>query len=377
MKTNFGNEKKSNEFNNTYENPPKTYDQSENSDLNSRFNPVQQKQFGGQGNPVNMRDSGNSLDQSMYQRRENRTNQSYGDFYGKEESEVRNMRFGNKNAANEQFGRLGNEMNNEKHLSGNRTQSSNASRTGRSDYSDEYNIGYQGGQQNRNFQNSFSETNQRPGNSRSNYFDDNEASFKAMGSNMEMDEYDEQGMSGEPFRHANYKMQGSFQSGGNYETMGVKGDKRPQMDQKWNPDNEVGFQRRENPFPGTGTTLRNLPARNETGRFGQTAESGNYGGNEGGPYNESRRFSQTKQYEEEEGYEDKRSHKEEGKYDLDRMRGNRWGQGAGNRNSQDMQREGQNRKSFGDRRMERDFSSGLVKNPFDPSNRVETSKPPQ
>jgi len=372
MQTDFRNEKKGNEFNNPYENPSNTYDQSENANLNSQFNPVQPNRFGGQDNTVNMRELESNSDQAMYQRRENRTNQSYDNFYGKEESEARNMRFGNKNNSNVEFGRLGNEMNNEKHLSGNKNQSS---RTGRSDYSDEYNIGYQGGQQNRNFQNQFSETNQRPGNSGGNYFDNNEASFKEMGSNMEMDEYDEQGMSGEPFRHTNYKMEGSFQSGNHYESTEIKGGKRPQMHQKWNPDNEVGFQRRENPFPGPGAASRNVSGRNESGRFGQRTDSGDYGG---GPYSDNRRFSQTKQYEEEEeGYEDERSHKVEEKYDQDRMRGNRWGQGSGNRNNQEMQREAPNRKSFGDRRMERDFSSGLVKNPFDPSNRVGTSKPPR
>eukprot|EP00092_Neocalanus_flemingeri_P043309 GFUD01047696.1.p1 GENE.GFUD01047696.1~~GFUD01047696.1.p1 ORF type:complete len:166 (+),score=59.94 GFUD01047696.1:39-500(+) len=33
----------------------------------------------------------------------------------------------------------------------------------------------------------------------------------------------------------------------------------------------------------------------------------------------------------------------------------------------------ENRKSIGDRRMERDFGSGLVKNPFDPSTRLENN----
>ena len=40
----------------------------------------------------------------------------------------------------------------------------------------------------------------------------------------------------------------------------------------------------------------------------------------------------------------------------------------GNR-SEANSRGGQNRKSVGDRRMERDFGSELVKNPFDPSTR--------
>jgi len=333
------------------------------SDLNSLFNPSQQKMFDGQRNMEGMRESRNTSEQSMYQRREDRNSS-----YGEEGPGDRNMSYENTNVPNEQFGRTRNEMNNEKHLSGYKNQSSNTLGTGRDDYSDEYSSGYQGGQQNRNFQTQFYGTNPRPTESRGNH-----TNFGDMGSNMDMDEYDDQGMSSEPFRHTSFKIQSSFQEGNNYEQPDTKVDKRSQMNPNWNTDNEGGLHRRENPFPGSGAASRNPAMRTDRGQY-------DFGGKETSSYPESGRLSQTKRYEEEEGYDNERNREEDGQ---ERMRTNKWGgssryqgsqQGASSRNNKDMQREEQNNKSFGDRRMERDFGSGLVKNPFDPSNRVGSSK---
>eukprot|EP00090_Calanus_glacialis_P024332 TRINITY_DN3778_c0_g1_i1.p1 TRINITY_DN3778_c0_g1~~TRINITY_DN3778_c0_g1_i1.p1 ORF type:complete len:665 (-),score=183.53 TRINITY_DN3778_c0_g1_i1:115-1938(-) len=387
------------------------------SDLNSRFNPSMQPTFD------KGMDRRNVSEQAMYQRREDGYNQNQQNVqspYGNEKQMYPNTGMRNDNPMNDQFPRMKSEMNTsmeERNFSQERSQFPNNLGMGRNedDYRDETNVGYPGESQKRqNIQNHFGEPNQTQDfsiNSRGNYSGNKPThpSFKEIGSNMEMDEYDDKrisdGSSAPNLGYPQNRAQGPFRGNQDYGNTEQNLQNRSQNWNSSNLDKDIDFQTRGNSFPVPRQNTRNPLSKNgmsrrivnegsygggesyqdegfdgEGGRYEQGGMSGDRGnkwnsnirGNRDGEKSRGGSFGQRGRYEQADSYQDEGLDGEKGRYGQEGMSGDRRNNlssiNRGNRGEANS-RGGQNRKSVGDRRMERDFGSELVKNPFDPSTR--------